>query len=102
MYKNLGWMTVYQLVVFHRIMAVYQIRRTGEPEYLANVLSNDNNRGSLIVPHTGLTLVKNSFVFHRGELWNSVPPNIRHIQSVSMFKNKLKTWISSNVGLFKS
>ena len=101
MYKKLGWMTVYQLVVFHRIMAVYQIRRTGEPEYLSNLLSNDNNRGSLIVPHTGLTLVKNSFVFHGGELWNSVPPDIRHIHSVSMFKNKLKTWIFSDVGLFK-
>ena len=58
MFMNLGWMSVYQLVVYHRILAVYMMRRSSEPEYLAKVLSNDNNRGSLIVPRTGLKLAK--------------------------------------------
>ena len=100
MFANLGWMTVHQLVTFHRILAVYTVRKTGEPEYLAEALLKENNRGNIVVPFTGLTLAKKSFIFHGGELWNSVPSEIRTIQSVLKFKNQLKSWILLNVELF--
>ena len=90
MYKRLGWMTVHQLVVFHRIFTVYRIRQTGEPEYLAESLLHENVRGNIVIPNTGLTLVKKSFLFNGAEAWNQVPANIRQIESTGSFKKELK------------
>ena len=101
LYKNLGWLTVNQLVAFHRILAVYCIRKSGEPEYLADMLSRDNCRGNIIVPHTGLSLLKTSFVFHGAELWNRVPLVYRQIQCTRQFKLKLRQWILANIPRFQ-
>ena len=60
---QLGGLSVQQLVFYHSVMAVYKIRQTGEPEYLAEKLLNDNLRGMLIVPNTSLTLAQSSFCF---------------------------------------
>ena len=38
MYDELGWLTVSQLVVYHTLLAVYRVRATGDPEYLAGSL----------------------------------------------------------------
>ena len=100
LFKQLGWLTVRQLVVFHRIFAVYKIRKTGEPEYLSNALLKDNIRNHIIIPHTGLTLLKKSFLFNGGEWWNQLPLSIRQIQSTDVFKKELKKWTLTNVDLF--
>ena len=93
-------MTVHQLIVFHRILTVYMIRKKGEPEYLAESLLHDNIRGKIVVPNTGLTLVKKSFLFNGCELWNQVPASIRQIESTKVFKKELKRWVIVNIALF--
>ena len=45
MYDTLYWLTVRQLVAFHTLLTVYRVRRTGHPEYLANLLLNEKHRG---------------------------------------------------------
>ena len=100
MYKQLGWMTVHQLVIFHRILAVYQIRKTGEPEYLASSLMHDNIRGNIVIPVTGLTLLQKSFMFNGGQSWNRVPASIRQLPSTATFKKELKEWVLVNIELF--
>ena len=100
MFNTLGWLTVNQLSVFHTILTVYNIRRTKEPEYLAEKLTRENVRGNIVVPHTGLTLLKNSFVFRGAELWNKVPHSVRALQNVKDFKKQLHNWVSENVDKF--
>ena len=100
MYKQLGWMTVHQLVIFHRILAVYQIRKIGEPKYLASSLMHDNIRGNIVIPVTGLTLLQKSFMFNGGQSWNRVPANIRQLSSLVTFKKELKEWVLVNIELF--
>ena len=97
MFKRLRWLTVHQLVVFHRIMAVYNIRMTGEPEFFYKKLSRDNIRENIIVPHTNLTLLKRSFAFHGAELWNIVMQEIRRLGRKKIFKQELKYWVLTNV-----
>ena len=100
MYNNLGWLTVNQLVVFHSVLAVYQIRKAGEPEYLASILSNDNSRGNINIPNTNLTLAKKSFCYRGAEWWNIVPEQIRSIEKVISFKKEVRKWVGNNVVKF--
>ena len=100
MYDKLGWMTVNQLAAYHTILAVYRIRRSKEPEYLARFLCRDNYRGNILVENSRLGLYKKSFVQRGSTLWNSVPIDIRRITSREAFKNKLKRWVHDSVSRF--
>ena len=44
LYKSLSWLSVNQLIAFQRLLAVHNIRRSKEPEYLANFLTKENFR----------------------------------------------------------
>ena len=66
MYDKLGWLTVNQLVRYHTLLAVYRIRMSKEPEYLAASLCNENRNGKIIVQNTKLTLTQKSFKVRGG------------------------------------
>ena len=47
MYEKLGWLSVNQLIAYHTLIQVYKIRTSSEPEYLSEVLKNDNRNGKI-------------------------------------------------------
>ena len=100
MYSTLKWLTVHQLVIFHRILAVYSIRRTREPEYLADFFMAENIRGNIIVPNTALTLYRKSFVVHGSELWNLMPSRLKQVDKSQTFKKELKKWVMESFPMF--
>ena len=100
MFFKLDWLTVNQLVAFQRILTVYNIRNSGEPEYLYQKLSRDNFRGNIIVPYTSLTLLKKSFIFDGAALWNSVPTSIRGLADKKTFKNEVRKWVTTSIPMF--
>ena len=100
MYDMLNWFTVNQLVRYHTILAVYRIRMSREPEYLAASLCKDNRLGKIIVQNTRLSLVKNSFKIRGASNWNELPAEIRSEAKIGLFKEKLRTWIKANVPKF--
>ena len=100
MYDRLGWLTVNQLVHYHTLLAVYRIRQCGEPEYLAQSLSNDNINGHIIVKNTRLTLLQKSFKFRGACNWNDLPPSLRNTQRIGQFKHMVKAWITENIPRF--
>ena len=89
-----------QLVAYYTLLAVYRVRLTGEPEYLAESLCNDNRNGNIIVQSTKLTLLKKSFKFKGACNWNELPQSIRNQKNIGVFKKSLKTWIKQNVPRF--
>ena len=93
-------MTVKQLIVYHSILTVYKIRQSGEPEYLKEILSNDNIRGNLAIPVTDLTLAMKSFCYRAGYDWNSLPNEIRSIRKLDQFKSKLRKWVKASITRF--
>ena len=99
-FDQLGWLSVHQLVFYHTVMAVYKMRQTGEPEYLAEKMLNDNYRGGLIIPTTDLTLAKNSFCFRGGDCWISLPLDLRNNRKVGQFKKGLRTYTMNNIPRF--
>ena len=90
MFDILGWMTVAQLVFYHTMMAVYRIRKSGEPELLAEKFSKENFRGNIITPNTRLTIERNSFTFRGAMEWCSLPDSLRSLDNIDAFKKGLK------------
>ena len=100
MYDELGWLTVSQLVVYHTLLAVYRVRATGEPEYLAGSLCSDNRNGHIIVKPTRLSLLQKSFKFRGAIQWNELPLSIRTARPIGSFKPALKLWVQNHVPRF--
>ena len=90
LYSQVGWMTVNQLVFYFSALATFRIRQSREPEYLSDIMTNDNRAGRIIVSNTDLTLAKNSFCYRAAAQWNSLPEHIRMNQRISLFKSLLK------------
>ena len=100
MFNRLGWLTVKQLVTYHTLLTVYRVRQTKEPEYLSSILCKDSRFGKIIVPNTRLTLTQKSFTTRGACNWNSLPPEIRKLDTLSCFKQEVKKWIKLNVPRF--
>ena len=100
MYDRLGWLTVQQLIVYHTLLAVYRVRATGEPEYLADSLCCDNRNGHIIVKPTRLTLLQRSFKFRGAIHWNELPQEIRKTRTIGSFKPAVREWILNHVRRF--
>ena len=97
LYSKLKWLTVNQLVSYHTLLAVFKIRNSGEPEYLAQFLKNDNRQSIIIVPNTQLSLAKKSFAWRGSETWNSLPFELRTCTRIGIFKNGAKQWVMNNI-----
>ena len=89
-----------QLIEYHSILSVYRIRKSNEPEYLANILSRENRNNNIIVPQSKMELYRRSFVYRSICDWNKLPKEIRNIQKLMSFKKALKSWIKVNVSKF--
>ena len=100
LFDQLGWLSVNQLISYHTLISVFKMRASGEPEYLAQFLSNDNRNDRLVIPNTDLTLTKNSFAFRGPEQWNQLPIQLRKQVKIGTFKKELKKWIFENVSQF--
>ena len=97
MFDEIKWMTVKQLTIYHTLMTIYRIRRSGEPEYLSSVLCNDNRNAKIIIPMSNLTLYRQSFIYRGIQNWNCLPEYLRSIKDYTAFKRSLRQWIHEEV-----
>ena len=73
MYNKLNWLTVNQLIAYHTLIAVYRVRQSREPEYLAVSMKS-----------TELGVYRNSFVFRGSVLWNKLRSTLKNQKKVSL------------------
>ena len=100
LYDQIGWMTVSQLVVYHTLLMIFKIRKSGEPEYLAGFLLKESRTGRIMEPNIKLGLAQRSFCMRGSSHWNSLPPTVRNSVKLREFKLKLKPWITQNIPRF--
>ena len=100
LYDSVGWLTVNQLISYHTLISVFKIRRSGEPEYLARILTNDNINSRIIIPVTDLSLAMRSFTYRGAREWNQLPATLRNSSKISQYKMELKKWVLTNVPRF--
>ena len=79
---------------------VFNIRRSGEPDYLARFLQNDSRNFRIMRDNTKLSLALRSFTFRGAQAWNDLPFDVRACRSLNGFKKQTKKWIMVNISRF--
>ena len=109
-----GWLSVAQLGVFHSLVLVYKILKTGSPKYLYSKLSGvqgsthyktrfiqnlNENQNIVLGPDSQAEsdIARRSFKYRASKQWNNLPIKMRQAETEKEFKNQLKTWIMRNV-----
>ena len=104
-YKQIGWLSLKQLVFYHTVLLIYKIRKNKEPTYLHEMFSSRhlyNTRGaeSGVIQIHGrpkLELTKLSFKWRGSAQFNQLPADIRLTECESTFKVRTKKWIMENL-----
>ena len=97
--KKLHWLPVRKRITFKIATLTHKVRTTQQPAYLASLINSyqperalrSSNAGLLTVPRTRTALASRAFSVCAPVIWNSLPRNIREINSISGFKRSLKT-----------
>ena len=100
LFREVGWMTVRQLLYYHTALCTYRIRMSKEPEYLCEIMDRNNRANKIIVPNSSLSLAMRSYCFRGANEWNKLPEKVRNCKKISHFKVQLKSWILENVQQF--
>ena len=55
-FNQINWLTLNQLIEYHTLVTIYKIKKKKEPEYLYNILSDENIRRKINIKNENLTL----------------------------------------------
>ena len=100
MFEKLAWLTVSQLIAYHTLIAVFRIRKSNEPEGLAQLLTLDSRQGRILIQNSRHDLYGNSFIYRGSQLWNRLPSQIKEFGKISSFKKCTKAWVLTNIDKF--
>ena len=100
MFEKLAWLTVSQLIAYHTLIAVFRIRKSNEPEGLAQLLTLDSRQGRILIQNSRHDLYRNSFIYRGSQLWNRLPSQIRELGKISSFKKCTGAWVLTNIDKF--
>ena len=109
LFLALKWMTIYERLEYKQAILVYKSLTQNSPTYLASKLQKvqyterqlrSSSNDLLLVPQPKLEIFRKSISYAGPKLWNSLPANIRHTDSVASFKTlyikfKFPTWTTS-------
>ena len=95
--KNLHWLKTEQRIEFKILLLVYKSLNGLAPTYLSELLSYNNISGSrtptLQTPIPNTARAGRAFYYSAPRLWNCLPCDIKQFASITVFKNKLKTYL---------
>ena len=90
---KLGWLSIYQLAIYHSVLLYWKVKNKQEPTRTIELLHLSQNSN----PRIELT----------GRIWskvattyfNKLDPNVQNLKKIGAFKRALKNWIKQNVPL---
>ena len=106
-FKSLSWLTISDRVNFFKLVHLFQIRHNRSPQYLRPNFKSVSDahsyrtRGSSTSTYhisKSLSSTTSSFAYSCVKLWNNLPPRIKSIDSLMVFKRELRTWLLSSYG----
>ena len=101
-----GWLSVRQLAMYHTVVLVFKVLRTGTPSYIRSMFSTEYRRMTrqalqgMIKPSRGVAkqeLVSKSFRFRAVHDYNILPVIIKEANNQLTFKKLAKAWIMENI-----
>ena len=95
----LHWLPIAQRVEYKVALMTYKVLATGQPTYLADIVTEykpsrhlrSSSVRTLAVRRTKTVIGGRAFSCAAADVWNRLPDNIRTLPTVSSFKSKLKT-----------
>ena len=101
--KQCNWLSIRQLVFYHTALQVFKVKVTECPVYIHSKFTPSNTRsasqGTLLVPVVEKSTSSKSFIVRSASTWNHIPPEIRSLQNLNIFKSELKKWTRENINL---
>ena len=100
--KELHWLPVSQRIIYKILLITYKALNGLAPSYIRDMLQplkstinlRSSMKGLLSVPPIKLVNYgQRSFSYAAPKLWNELPDSVRHSESISIFKTKLKTYL---------
>jgi hypothetical protein len=97
--KQLHWLPIEQRITFKLATLSYNIKSTGQPAYLRELLSDyqpvrtlrSSSKHLLTVNVADTVLATRGFRHSAVAVWNSLPDSIRDSSNIDIFKRKVKT-----------
>ena len=103
MFETLGWLSVPKRIFYNKAILTYKALNNLTPTYITNLLTPISNthsfslrsqeNGALCIPRSRSALYDRSFSHSASKLWNSLPQNIRTINTLASFKTDLRNYI---------
>ena len=107
MLKELNWLSVRQLAVFHSVMQVKKILDAKQPAYLYDRLVGGNRLryARRLVPggelrvggKPRLSLIESSWRWRAAQHWTELPRSLKATAKLSAFRANLRIWVKENV-----
>ena len=97
--RRLHWLSVRQRITYKILLLTYKALNGMAPKYIADLLQPytptrqlRSSKNLLVTPKSNLKFYSDrSFQVAAPRLWNSLTDDIRSIQNLDVFKNKIKT-----------
>ena len=99
--RQVGWLSVRQMYIYHSILLVFKVQQQQRPEYLCDKFRRNfpyetrrskNNFFSISkVPRTEVS--KKAFTYSSIILWNALPLDMKNATGLEQFKTQLKDWV---------
>ena len=87
---------------FNKGVIMFKVANRNVPEYLQDFFNrrvssySSSRQGQFLITYPRIDIYKCSLSFSGASLWNSLPPNIIHISSLSSFKDNLFKYLMLN------
>ena len=102
LFNKLKWLSYSDRCKYHCALLVFKVLHNLAPEYLSQSLQFANNDNYSLRSALRFDLVslkpktkygKDTFTYYSAHVWNSIPTNIRLVNSVDSFKRKYKAYL---------
>ena len=100
MFETLGWLSVPKRLLYNKAILTYKALNNMTPAHITNLLTpisktqslslRSSENGALCIPRSRSALYDRSFSHSASKLWNSLPQNIRKVNSFRSFKTDLR------------
>ena len=99
--KILHWLPVEKRIKYKIGLLTFKCRNNLAPDYLSELMKSyvpvrplrSSGADLMMVRRVNTELARSSFSSASSEVWNSLPPGIRSLESITMFKRQLKTFL---------
>ena len=90
---KLGWLSIYQLAIYHSVLLYWKVKNKQEPKRTMELLQFSQFSNARIELTSRIWSKVASTNFYK------LDPNVQNLKKIGAFKRALKNWIKQNVPL---